>query len=136
MQKHYFELDKVDSITLTMERETTEYTWKERVHERPRKFLGFTIGTRPEVPAGWTSYGEDECEDNYHRRKQSSYFSEYAWYRVDEAAKRLFIKPYVVVRFGYKQEISTRFENDVEAQAWVDELIASSDKKFHVIINK
>lgn len=135
MQKHYFELDKVDSITLTLQRESTEYYWKETVPSRPKKFLGFTIGKLPPVPAGRTDY-EEEDESDYRHRKQKSYFDQYSWYRVDENTKQIFVKPYVEVRFGYKQSISTRFDSDVEAQAWVDELIASSDKKFHVIINK
>lgn len=134
MQKHYFELDQVHSITLTMEKES-EYMWKEAVPARPKKFLGFTIGTRPGVPAGWSDCEEEDEYDLKHR-VQSSYFEKYQWYRVDELAKKVLIKPYIEVRFGYKQSLSKRFETDAEAQAWVDELLASSEKKFHVIINK
>ena len=135
MKKHYFELDKVDSIILTTERESDDYYWKEAVPTRPRRFLGFIpIGTLPEVPAGWSEYEEEE-EYEYRCRKQTSYFDQYTWYRVDEKTKQLFIKPHVEVRFGYKQSISNRFESDVEAQAWIDELISGSKKKFHVIIN-
>jgi len=135
MQKTYFELDKVDSITLSMEKESNDYYWKEAVPARPKKFLGITIGTRPEVPAGWSEY-EEEYEEDYRRRKQKSYFDQYTWYRVDEKDKKIFIKPHVEVRFGYKQSIGHRFESDAEAQSWVDELIQSSPKQFHVIINK
>jgi hypothetical protein len=135
MQKTYFELDKVDSITLSMEKESDDYYWKEAVPARPKKFLGITIGTRPEVPAGWSEY-EEEYEEDYRRRKQKSYFDQYSWYRIDEKTKQIFIKPHVEVRFGYKQSIGRRFESDTEAQSWVDELIQSSPKQFHVIINK
>lgn len=135
MQKNYFELDKVESITLTMERESFEYYWKESIPSRPKKFLGITIGTLPEVPAGWSEYEEEDRFD-LRRRKQKSYFDQYSWYRVDENAKKLFIKPHVEIRFGYKHCIGQRFESDTEAQAWVDELIQSSTKQFHVIINK
>ena len=47
MQKHYFELDRVDSITLSMEKESSMYYWKEAVPARPKKFLGIIIGTLP-----------------------------------------------------------------------------------------
>ncbi len=134
MQKHYFELDKVDSITLTMEKESTEYKWKEAVPARPKKFLGFVIGTLPPVTAGWTSY--DESGEDYRCRKQKTYFDQYSWYRVDEVSKKIFVKPHVEVRFGYKQSIGHRFDSNAEAEAWVEELIASSSKKFHIIINK
>ena len=135
MQKHYFELDRVDSITLSMERESFNYYWKEAVPARPKKFLGIIIGTLPEVPAGWSEYDEED-ENDYLRRKQSSYFEDYKWYRVDDVAKKLYGKAHVEVRFGYKQSISHNFNSNEEAQAWVDEIIASSNKKFHVIINK
>ena len=135
MTKHYFELDKVDSITLTTEKESTEYFWKEAIPSRPKKFLGFVIGTKPPVPAGWSEY-EDEDEDDYRCRRDKSYFDKYNWYKVDEKNKKIFIKPHVEVRFGYKQSIGHRFESDAEAQTWIDELIQSSNKQFHVIINK
>lgn len=133
MIKHYFELDQVHSITLTMERDSG-FIWKEAVPARPKKFLGFTVGTKPEVPAGWSEYEEEDRYD-LKRRLQSSYFEKYDWYRVDEKAKKVFTKSQVEVRFGYKESIGTRFETNEAAQAWVDELIASSEKKFHVIIN-
>ena len=135
MTKHYFELDKVNSITLTMERESSNYYWKEAVPARPKKFLGIKIGTLPSVPAGWSEY-DKEYEDDYRRRKQSSYFEDYKWYKVDEVNKKIFIKPHVEIRFGYKQSIGQNFNSNEEAQSWVDELIQSSDKQFHVIINK
>ena len=135
MQKHYFELDRVDSITLSMERESFNYYWKEAVPARPKKFLGIIIGTLPEVPAGWSEYEEEE-ENEYRRRKQSSYFEDYKWYRVDDEAKKLYSKACVEVRFGYKQSIGRSFNSNEEAQAWIDEIIASSNKKFHVIINE
>lgn len=134
MKKHYFELDQVHSITFSMERDS-EYIWKEAVPPRPKKFLGITIGTKPAIPAGWSEYQEEE-EYEMKRRKQSSYFDDYDWYRVDEKAKKIFIKPHVDVRFGHKEGIGCRYETNEEAQAWIDELIQSSDKQFHVIINK
>ena len=134
MQKHYFELSQVHSITLTMERDSG-FMWKEAIPARPKKFLGFKVGTHPEVPSGWSEYQEEDRYD-LRRRRPSSYFEDYDSYRVDENAKKIFVKPHAEVRFGYKESIGTRFENDSEAQLWVDELIASSDKKFTVIINK
>ena len=136
MQKHYFEISKVDSITITLEK-PSEYRWAEAIPSRPKKFLGFTVGTKPAVAGGFTDYDEDaDFNWAYERRKDASYFSQYSWYKVDELNKTVTLKPYVEVRFGYKQSLGTRFETDAEAQAWVDELIATSDKKFTVIINQ
>lgn len=136
MQKHYFELDKVDSITLTMEGQTG-YKWFEAIPPQPKTFLGIKYGMTEGIRAGWSDYDlkYHQCDKD---RVQSSYFTEYPypWYRVDESTKKVFNKAHVEVRFGYKQSIGTRFESNEEAQAWVDEIIASSDKKFHVIINK
>jgi len=126
-QKHYFELAKVDSITLTLERECG-YSWFPEIPSRPRTFCGITIGTIPSVPAGWSDW-----EDGYDR-KTSGYFEEYSWYRVDEINKKIYHKSHVEITFGYKQSLSTQFESNEEAQEWVDELIESSDKHFHVII--
>lgn len=136
MQKHYFELDKVDSITLTMEKESG-YTWYDEVPARPRKFLGIRIGTIPAIPAGWNEYDETlEGDWAKSRRKQKSYFEQYSWYRVDEKTKKITHKPHVEICFGYKQSLGNRFATNEEAQAWIDELISSSDKKFQIIINE
>ena len=129
LNKHYFELDKVDSITLTLERET-EWGWFSEIPASPRIFLGIKLGTKPAIPAGWS-----EWEDG-HEPKPSEYFEPYSWYRVDEDKKKIYNKARVEITFGYKQSISTQFESNEEAQEWVDELIATSDKHFHVIINR
>lgn len=137
MQKHYFELDKVDSITLTHETETN-YRWFPEIPAHPKTFLGFKYGMNPVVPAGWNDNIEDgtEYKPRVWSRKQSVYFNDYLWYRVDENAKRIYNKSHVEIRFGYKQTLGVRFESNEEAQEYVDYLISSSDKEFHVIINK
>jgi hypothetical protein len=136
MKKHYFELEKVDSITLTMERETS-YRWCPKIPARPKTFLGIKYGMTEAIPAGWNDYFDDN-RNEYRpwNRKQSSYFEYYSWYRVDEVAKKLYNKAHVEIRFGYKQSFGVQFDSNEEAQAYVDELISSSDKQFHVIINK
>jgi hypothetical protein len=58
------------------------------------------------------------------------------WYRVDEINKKVYNKAHVNVHLNYKEGISCDFDSNEEAQKYVDELIASSDKKFTVIINK
>jgi hypothetical protein len=131
MQKYYFELDKVDSITLIMERDS-EYKWFEEIPDRPRKFLGLRFGTIKGIPAGWSSY--DLEDHHYNSRKPSSYFDEYNRYKVDEENKKVFRKAYVEVSLGYKRTISRNFESNEEAQSWVDDLISDSNKKFHVIV--
>jgi hypothetical protein len=136
MQKHYFELDKVDSITLTMEKDAG-YIWYDEIPARPRTFLGIRIGTVPAIPAGWNEYDESSEGDwAKSRRKQKSYFEQYSWYRVDEKTKKITQKPHIEIRFGYKQSLGMRHDSNEEAQAWIDELISTTDKKFHIIINK
>ena len=134
MKKHYFELDKVDSITLTMERETS-YRWCPEIPARPKTFLGIKYGMTEAIPAGWNdSINEDGSERYPLTRNQSSYFNKYSWYKVTPF--RIYSKAHVEIRFGYKQSFGVQFESNEEAQAYVDELISSSDKQFHVIINK
>lgn len=135
MQKHYFELDKVDSITLTHETESS-YRWFPEIPARPKTFLGFKTGKMyPAIPAGWNDIIDENGKEKYPgNRKQSSYFKDYPWYRVSPF--RIFNKAHVEIRFGYKQTLGLRFESNEEAQEWVDDLIQSSDKEFHVIINK
>lgn len=132
MRKYYFELDKVETITLTHERES-EYRWFSEIPARPKTFLGIKYGMSKTIPAGWNE--DYEVEENMsHHRKQSSYFEDYPWYRVD--FNRIYYRAEVTVSLGYKQSISTRFESNEEAQAYVDDLILGSDKKFHIIIQK
>ncbi len=138
MQKHYFELDKVDSITLTMETESS-WRWFPEIPPSPKTFLGIQYGMHPIVPAGWNDNINKDGKEYLHRtwdRKQSSYFKDYQWYRVDELLCRVYNKAHVEIRFGYKQSFGVRFESNEEAQTYVDDLILGSDKQFHVIINK
>ena len=138
MQKHYFELDKVDSITLTHETETS-YRWFPSIPPSPKTFLGIKYGMKPGIIAGWNNNVDDNGRELQYRtwdRKQSAYFKDYEWYRVDELLCRVYNKAHVEIRFGYKQTLGLRFESNEEAQEWVDDLISSSDKEFHVIINK
>jgi len=120
-----------------MEAESS-YRWFPEIPARPKTFLGIKIGTIPAIPAGWNdNINKDGNEYEYLRycRRQSSYFLDYKWYRVDETTKRVYNKAHVEIRFGYKQTFGVRFESNEEAQEWVDDLISSSDKEFHVIIN-
>jgi len=135
MQKHYFELDKVDSITLTHETESS-YRWFPEIPARAKTFLGIKTGKmHPAIPAGWNDNIDDNGNEKYPwRRKQSSYFNEYPWYKITPF--RIYNKSHVEIRFGYKQTFGVRFESNEEAQDYVDDLISSSDKQFHVIINK
>lgn len=136
MKKHYFELDKVDSITLTMEIETA-YRWYPEIPARPKLFYGIPIGTIKAIPAGWNE--NTDCAGNEKwqwDRTKPSYFEKYSSYRIDEVNKRIYYKSHVEIRFGYKQSFGTTFESNEEAQAYVDDLILGSDKEFTVIINK
>jgi hypothetical protein len=129
MQKNYFQLDLVHSITLTYERETG-YEWYAEIPAKPKTFLGIQYSMTEAIPAGWSDY---ECGWN---PVPTRYFDKYKWYRVDEANKKVYHKAHVDIRFNYKEGIGHNFNSNEEAQKWVDELIASSDKKFTVIINK
>ena len=129
MQKHYLQLDKVQSITLTYEKQSA-YKWYSEVPSKPKTFLGIKYGMTKAIPAGWSAY-----EEGFYP-KPSSYFNGYTWYRIDEINKKIYNKAHVDIRLGYKEGIGCNFDSNEEAQRYVDELIASSDKKFTVIINK
>jgi len=133
MKKHYFDLDKVDSITLTRETETS-WRWMPTIPARPKTFLGIRYGMESEIPAGWNDNFYDNGNEKYPwHRHQSSYFDDYKWYKVTPF--RIYNKAHVEIRLGYKQSFGVNFESTDEAQLYVDELIKSSDKKFNVIIN-
>ena len=129
MQKQYFQLDLVHSITLNYETKTN-FKWYAEVPARPRTFLGITYGMTEAIPAGWSEY------DEHRYTKPSSYFDEYTWYRVDKVNKKIFNTAHVDIRFNYKEGIGVRFDSNKEAEKYVNELVNASTKKFHVIINK
>lgn len=134
MTKYYFELDKVQSITLTHENETS-FRWMPSIPARPKTFLGFKYGMEPEIPAGWNDCIKEDGTDRYpHERKQSSYFEDYSWYKV--LPFRIHNKANVSIYLSYRHTLGMRFDSNEEAQAYVDDLILGSDKKFHVIVNK
>ena len=82
------------------------------------------------IIAGWSDY------DSGQNRKPTSYFDDYTWYRVDDVNKKVYSRAHVEIRLGYKQSFGVNFESTEAAQAYVDDLILGSDKKFTVIINK
>ena len=128
MQKNYFQLDKVHSVTLKYEQET--HKWFNEVPAKPKTFLGIRYGMTKAISAGWSDY-----EDGRYPRP-SSYFNDYVWYRVDEINKKIYSTAHVDIRFNYKEGIGCNFESNEEAQKYVDDLINTSDKQFHVIVNK
>lgn len=130
MTKNYFELDKVESITLQQEKESGSWRWWAETPATQRTFLGIPIGIKPAIPAGWSDY------DSGQNRKPTSYFDDYTWYRVDDVNKKVYSKAHVTIYLGYKHSLGQSFESTEEAQAYVDDLILGSDKKFTVIINK
>jgi hypothetical protein len=130
MTKNYFELDKVESITLQQEKESGSWRWWAETPATQRTFLGIPIGIKPAIPAGWSDY------DFGQNRKPTSYFDDYTWYRVDDVNKKVYSKAHVTIYLGYKHSLGQTFESTEEAQAYVDDLILDSDKKFTVIINK
>jgi hypothetical protein len=130
MKKNYFQLDKVSAIILTYETES-RYKWYPAIPAKPKMFLGIQWGMTDVVPAGWTT-----CEDDKYGRVTSEYFEDYKWYRVDEINGKVYNKAHVDVKFSHQEGIGVNFDSNEEAQQWVDDLIASSDKKFAVIINK
>ena len=134
MKKHYFELDKIESITLTHETETS-YRWMDSIPARPKTFLGIKYGMEPEIPAGWNDYIREDGTDRYPwDRKTSEYFEEYNWLKV--LPFRIHNKANVSIYLSYKHTLGMNFDSNEEAQAYVDDLILGSDKKFTVIINK
>lgn len=135
MQKHYFELDRIESITLTLERESS-YRWCPSIPPSPKTFLGIKYGMKPGIIAGWNDdIDEDGNEYRPWNRKQSEYFDNYPWYRIDENGM-IYNKAHVTVYLSYKHSLGVNFDSNDQAQAYVDDLILGSDKKFTVIINK
>jgi hypothetical protein len=128
MTKHYFETEKIQTVTLTMESEAG-MKWYEERPEDIRKFLGITYKNELRLQAGW---GWQEHRERYTTEELEK---EKPYLRVDEKEKKVYNKSYVSIYFSYKHTLGARFESNEEAQKYVDDLIASSDKKFNVIIN-
>lgn len=135
MIKKYFQLDDIISIQFTPERESSYHRWAERIPERKKKFLGFVVGNHPEISEGWTGgYFGHLTDDDERIRMDSSYFERYSWLRVDEKNKKIWNKATVEIKLRYKDMVSKQFNSNEEAQAWIDEIISDSGKKFKVII--
>jgi hypothetical protein len=137
MQKHYFELDKIESITLTSESET-DYRWFPEIPAKEKSFMGIKYGMTKAIAAGWNDMYENADGTNEWqswKRKQASHFDRFESYRVCDITKRIYRKAHVEVRIGYKQSFGLRFDNNTEAQAWVDMILSSTDKQLGVIIN-
>ena len=129
MNKYYFNLDKVSSIHLRLE-EVSDYRWFDEIKPQPRYFLGFKIGSTKGVKAGWGEYDDSDW------RKDTEYFDDYEFYRVDLDSKTVFVKPKVVIYLNNSDRYSSYFDTDQEAQQYVDDLVNKSNKNFQVIVVK
>jgi hypothetical protein len=128
MTKNYFETEKIQTVTLSMET-LSGMKWLEERPEKIRKFLGITISKELRLQAGW-GYG------TYRERYTTEELAkEWPYLRVDEKEKKVYNKSYVSIYFSYKHSIGARFESNEEAQEYVDELIEQSGRIFNVIIN-
>ena len=126
MTTKYFELDKVESMTLTTEKET-DYKWFEEVAPTFKTFLGFKYDKKPLTPVGWSDYSDGWC------RVQLSYFDRWDCYRVDELNKKVYNKATVALYLGGDNRISTNFNSDTEAEDYVNELMEEAMQEFHYI---
>jgi len=128
MTKHYFETEKIQTVTLTMET-LSGMKWLEERPEKTCKFLGITIRKELRLKEGW-GYG------TYRERYTTEELAKDKPYlRVDEKEKKVYNKSYVSIYFSYKHSLGARFESNEEAQEYVDELIEQSGRSFNVIIN-
>jgi len=127
MTKTYFELGKVESITLNSEKETS-YKWFQETPSIPELFMGIKYSSIAGRDAGWS--------DTFSfLRYPTSYFSDYNWYRVDEVNKKVYSKAHVNLHLSNNSNIGTYFNSTEEAQQYIDDLIEASDREFHVIVN-
>ena len=135
MEKHYFELDKIESITLTSE-SVAAYRWFPEIPAKEKSFMGIKFGMHKAVPGGWNDMYSDETEEEFRDylryRKPTSYFedtSRKTHYRVCDITKRIYNKAHVSISLGYKRSFGLRFDSDAEAQAWVDKLVSNWDEE-------
>jgi len=128
MTKNYFETEKIQTLTLTMET-LSSMKWLEERPEKICKFLGITISKELRLPAGWgyATYRE--------RYTTEELVKEYPYFRADEKTGKVYSKAHVSIYFSYKHSMGARFESNEEAQEYVDELIEQSGRSFNVIIN-
>lgn len=128
MTKNYFETDKIQTVTLTMET-LSGMKWLEERPEKTCKFLGITISRELRLKEGW---GYSTYRERYTTEELAK---EWPSHRVDEKEKKVYNKSYVSIYFIYKHSIGARFDSNEEAQEYVDELIEQSGRIFNVIIN-
>ena len=127
MTQHYFETDKIQTVTLTQETEAG-MNWYEERPEKIFKFLMFAVGRIPRADAGWAWDVNRERYSSDVIRKENPYL------RIDEREMKVYNKAHVSIYFSYKHSLGCRFESNEEAQQYVDKLIEDSGRKFNVII--
>lgn len=124
--KCHINLEKVEYISITHERENWLYKWVDPKPSRVKRFLGIPICKTKETPAGWYDISSGEIKNDI----------SYSWIRMDKESKKIFHKANVEIRFGYEDSISFYFNSNSEAHSWVDDLIKDSEIKFKTIIHE
>tara|TARA_R110000782_G_C14636181_1_gene395026 strand:+ start:269 stop:658 length:390 start_codon:yes stop_codon:yes gene_type:complete len=126
MTKVYFELDKVESMTLITERESG-YKWFEEVTPTFKTFLGFKYNKKSLIPAGWSDY------ESGRNRVQSPYLIKWGDRRVDELNKKVYEKARITLHLNGDNRINANFNSDEEADDYAFELMEGAKQAFHVI---
>jgi hypothetical protein len=119
--KYHINLEKVEYISITPEREYWAYRWVESKPPRIKRFLGIPICKTKGTPEGWYDPSYGYLKDPY------------PWMKLDKESNKIFIKASVEITFGYKDSISFSFDSNSEAYSWVDDLVKDSEIKFKII---
>ena len=126
--KEHFDVEQIIGVKFFPESKAG-FDWVEATPEK-RIFFGL-IPWRSGRPAGFldlrsydrTIYTEESL--NGYGYKVYSY--------EERIAQRVCNKPYVTVYLSHDLQVTKRFETDLEAESWIEEIKVTSEKTFEVI---
>lgn len=131
--KVWFNIKRITKIRLYYENEVEKTFYPSEPKNRFKFLWLIPLWKQGNFPDRWINNGDDrksycyDCNSNYENHER---------YRIQDFPKKLFLKAAVHIQLDYKDEVSSYFDSDQEAEDFVEDILSQSDHVFEVIKRK
>lgn len=131
--KIWFNIKRITKITLYYENEVQKTFYPSEPKGRFKFLWLIPLWKKGNFPDRWVD--NTEPRDSYSYDNHSGYEKD-SRYRIQDLPKKLFLKATVYIQLDHKDEVTSRFDSDQEAEDFVEQILSQTDHVFEVIKRK